>query len=120
LIQNLLLNYKLSEYHTGYRAYSREALEGLPLERNSDDFLFDNEVLAQAIYFQYRIGELSCPTRYFAEASSINFARSIRYGFGVLFTSLKFRLQRLGVARFQIFRRDQEHAGSPDYYERVR
>ncbi|MFY9571877.1 MAG: glycosyltransferase family 2 protein, partial [Blastocatellia bacterium] len=86
LFQNVLLNYKLSEYHTGYRAFSRTVLERLPLEENSDDFVFDNEVLAQVIYFKYRIGEVSCPTRYFAEASSINFPRSVRYGLGVLAT----------------------------------
>lgn len=100
---NLLLNYKLSEYHTGYRAFSRETLEQLPLADLSDDFVFDNQVLAQAIYFRKRIGEISCPTRYFAEASSINFRRSVKYGFGVLRTSAQFRLQRFGVGRFAIF-----------------
>jgi glycosyltransferase involved in cell wall biosynthesis len=102
-IQNLLLNYKLSEYHTGYRAFDRRVLNELPLEENSDDFTFDNEILAQAVYFRYRIGEVSCPTRYFAEASSIGFSRSVVYGFGVLWTSLKFRFQRMGIARFAIF-----------------
>lgn len=118
LAQNILLNYKLSEYHTGYRAFARQVLEILPLEENSDDFLFDNEILAQAIYFNYRIGEVSCPTRYFAEASSINFARSVKYGLGVLATSIKFRLQRLGLGKFKLF----SPSGSklaPDYYERV-
>lgn len=71
LVQNILLNYKLSEYHTGYRAFDRKVLERLPLEENSDDFVFDNEILAQAIYFTYRIGEISCPARYFPEASLI-------------------------------------------------
>ena len=102
-IQNLLLNYKLSEYHTGYRAFDRRVLDELPLEENSDDFVFDNEILAQAVYFRYRIGEISCPARYFAEASSIGFSRSLTYGFGVLWTSLKFRFQRMGIASFAIF-----------------
>ena len=105
-IQNILLNYKLSEYHTGYRAFARRVLQELPLEENSDDFVFDNEILAQAVYFRYQIGELSCPARYFAEASSIGFARSVRYGIGVLKTSLKFRLRRMGVSRFAIFNPD--------------
>ena len=117
-IQNLLMNYKLSEYHTGYRAYDRRFLEEVPLEENSDDFVFDNEVLAQAVYFNYRIGEISCPARYFAEASSISFTRSVRYGLGVLATSVKFRLQRMRLASFRLF----TAAGNklaPDYYERV-
>ena len=116
--QNLLLNYKLSEYHTGYRAFDRRVLNELPLEENADDFLFDNQILAQAIYFGYRIGEVSCPTRYFAEASSIGFSRSLVYGFGVLWTSLKFRLQRMGVGSFAIF----DAKGTKlihDYYEKV-
>ena len=90
LIQNLVLGAKLSEFHTGYRAFSREVLETLPLEENSDDFVFDNEMLAQGLFFRYRYGEISCPTRYFEEASSISLARSIRYGIGVLSTTLKF------------------------------
>jgi glycosyltransferase involved in cell wall biosynthesis len=89
--QNLLLGHKLSEYHTGYRAFSRRVLETLPLSENSDDFVFDNQVLAQAVFFGFSIGELSCPARYFPEASSIDFARSVRYGLGVLATSLEFR-----------------------------
>src|SRR5438270_9577089 len=101
--QNLLLNYKLSEYHSGYRAFSREVLEALPLEENTDDFAFDNEMLAQAIYFGFHVGEISCPTKYFAEASSINFRRSVKYGLSVLATSLKFRSQRIGLASFSIF-----------------
>jgi glycosyltransferase involved in cell wall biosynthesis len=84
LIENMLLSHKLSEYHTGYRAYSRKVLETIPFERNSDDFVFDNQVLAQAIHFGFSIGEISCPTKYFPEASSINFRRSLVYGFGVL------------------------------------
>ncbi len=102
-MQNLFLNYKLSEYHTGYRAFSRAVLESLPLEENTDDFAFDNEMLAQAIYFGYHIGEISCPTKYFAEASSINFRRSVKYGIAVLATSVKFRLQRMGWRNFSIF-----------------
>ncbi len=103
LFQNLLLNYKLSEYHTGYRAFSRKVLESLPLEANSDDFVFDNQMLAQIIAFGFHIGEVSCPARYFAEASSINFRRSVKYGFGVLATSIKFRLQKMRLGSFQIF-----------------
>ena len=86
-VENLLLGAKLSEYHTGYRAYAREVLETLPLNENSDDFVFDNELLAQAIAFGFRIGEISCPTHYSPEASSINFQRSVVYGFGVLGTA---------------------------------
>jgi glycosyltransferase involved in cell wall biosynthesis len=103
LFENLLLNHKLSEYHTGYRAFSREVLERLPLDANSNDFLFDNQMLAQLIWFGYRIGEVSCPTRYFPEASSINFRRSMVYGFGVLKTSLQFRLQKCGIISSPIF-----------------
>src|SRR5436309_7791440 len=102
-VQNLLLGYKLSEYHTGFRAFSRQVLETLPIEENSDDFLFDNEMLAQAIYFNYQIGETSCPTKYFAEASSISFKRSLKYGLGVLWTSLKFRLQKMRLVKFRLF-----------------
>ncbi len=105
-IQNLFLKVKLSEYHTGYRAFKREVLETLPLEENSDDFLFDNEILTQVVYFGYRIGEISCPTRYFKEASSINFIRSVRYGFGVLWTVARFILQKTGIMSFKIFRKD--------------
>jgi len=117
-IQNILLNYKLSEYHTGYRAFARRVLQELPLEENSDDFVFDNEILTQAVYFKYRIGELSCPARYFAEASSIGFSRSIRYGLGVLRTSLKFRFQKLGILSFAIFKSTGDKIPS-DYYEQV-
>lgn len=105
-IENLLLGYKLSEYHTGYRAFSRDVLEKLPLHENSNDFVFDNEMLAQAIFFGYRIGEITCPTKYFPEASSINFSRSVVYGIGVISTALKFRLQKMGVKKFSIFTRD--------------
>jgi glycosyltransferase involved in cell wall biosynthesis len=119
LFQNLLLGYKLSEYHTGYRAFSRKVLESLPLEENSDDFLFDNQMLAQIIFFGFRIGEISCPTRYFAEASSLNFRRSLQYGFGVLATSVMFRLQKLHLARFDIFREEGQRLVQ-DYYELVK
>jgi len=103
LIENMLMGAKLSEYHTGFRAYSRELLEALPLERNSEDFVFDNQVLAQAVLMGARIGEISCPTRYFEEASSINFRRSVVYGLGVLRTSMQFRLAKWGVYRAPIF-----------------
>jgi len=114
LAQNLLLRQKLSEYHTGFRAFRREVLETLPLEENSDDFVFDNEMITQAFFFGYRVGEISCPTRYFEDASSINFSRSIKYGIGVLETSIKFRLHSLGLIRSKIFR---ENGGKllPDY-----
>jgi glycosyltransferase involved in cell wall biosynthesis len=101
--QNLIAGAKLSEYHTGFRAFSKDVLLNLPLLENSDDFVFDNEMLAQCIYFGYRIGELSCPTKYFADASSINFSRSVKYGFGVLGTTLKCRLQKMGIAKFRLF-----------------
>ncbi len=103
LAQNLCLGAKLSEYHTGFRAFSAELLRTLPLEENSDDFVFDNEMLAQALYFGYRIGEISCPTRYMEEASSINFPRSVRYGFGVLAVTVKFLAARWGVAKLAMF-----------------
>ena len=103
LAQNFLLRAKLSEYHTGYRAFSRKVLEELPLLANSDDFVFDNEMLAQVIAFGYRLGEVSCPTRYFAEASSINFRRSVVYGLGVLRTSLCYRLWKWGLIHPRIF-----------------
>ena len=104
LFQNLCLKAKLSEYHSGFRAFSSELLRSLPLEENSDDFVFDNEMLAQAVWFGFRLGEVSCPTRYMEEASSISFRRSVRYGFGVLGVSLKFIAARSGVARPAIFR----------------
>jgi glycosyltransferase involved in cell wall biosynthesis len=95
--ENVLLGYKLAEYHTGYRAFSRRLLETLPLEENSDDFVFDNQMLAQAIWFGFQIGEISCPARYFPEASSIGFRRSVQYGLGVLGTALEYRATRLGI-----------------------
>jgi len=101
--QNLMLDERLSEYHTGYRAFSKKVLENIPLEANSNDFVFDNQMLAQAAFFDYRIGELSCPTKYFPEASSINLARSIKYGFGVVATSLKYVLEKLKIKHFPIF-----------------
>ncbi len=94
-VENIILGAKLSEYHTGYRAFSRQLLEQLPIEHNSDDFVFDNQMLTQILCFGYTIAEVSCPTKYFAEASSINLPRSIKYGLGCLFTSLKFRLAKM-------------------------
>lgn len=95
--QNLFLGVKLSEYHTGYRAFSRELLQTLPLLENSDDFVFDNQMIAQTVMFNFRIGEISCPTKYFAEASSINFKRSVEYGLGVLATTISFAAHKLGI-----------------------
>lgn len=103
LAENLLIGAKLSEYHTGYRAFSRVLLEDLPLERNSDDFLFDNQMLAQIIWRGHMIAEVSCPTKYFAEASSINLRRSIQYGLGCLATALTFRLAKMGLIRSGLF-----------------
>lgn len=94
--QNLVAGCKLSEFHTGYRAFTREVLEALPLDANSDDFVFDNQMLMQVLAFDFRIGEISCPTRYFPEASQISFRRSVRYGFGVLATAFTYRLWRWG------------------------
>ena len=101
--ENLFLGIKLSEYHTGYRAFSRDVLTRLPLVENSDDFVFDNQMLAQCAHFGFSIGEVSCPTKYFEEASSINFRRSVKYGLGVVATALQFGLQRAGLAKFRIF-----------------
>jgi hypothetical protein len=103
LFENLMLGLKLSEYHTGYRAWRRSVLERLPLEQNSDDFVFDNQMLAQSAYFGFRIGEISCPTRYIPEASSINFKRSVVYGMGVIKTSLQYRAQRLRLINSPLF-----------------
>ena len=103
LIENSLLRAKLSEYHTGYRAFSRHLLEQLPLNNNSDDFVFDNQMLAQIIWFGYTIAEVSCPTKYFAEASSISLLRSIKYGFGCLSTAMLLYLARIGVIRSKRF-----------------
>jgi glycosyltransferase involved in cell wall biosynthesis len=114
--ENVMLSYKLSEYHTGYRAFTREVLQKLPLEENTDDFAFDNEILAQAVYFRFRTGEISCPTKYFPEASSINFRRSVTYGLSVLATSVKFRLQKWGVHKFPMFSERGKRL-LLDYYE---
>lgn len=101
--QNLLQGAKLSEYHTGYRGYTREVLERLPWQKNSDDFIFDNQFLAQAIYADFKIGEVSCPTKYFEEASSINFSRSVKYGLGCMKVAVKFWLSRAGICRSRLF-----------------
>ncbi len=103
LVENLLIGAKLSEYHTGYRAFSRSLLEQLPLEANSDDFVFDNQMLVQIAWFGYTIAEMSCPTKYFAEASSINFRRSVSYGFGCLATALTFRLAKAHLVNSPLF-----------------
>ena len=103
LIQNLLLGYKLSEYHTGYRAFSREVLEKLPLENNDEDFVFDNQMLSQIIYAGFNIGEVTCPTRYMEDSSSISFIRAVHYGLGVIQTSVTFRLHRWGLCRNRVF-----------------
>jgi glycosyltransferase involved in cell wall biosynthesis len=118
--ENLFLGIKLSEYHTGYRAFSRDVLTTLPLLENSDDFVFDNEMLAQCAHFKFRIGEVSCPTKYFAEASSINFRRSVKYGLGVVATTLKFALQKVGLGHFRIFssRGRKLEPNFPTYYVR--
>jgi glycosyltransferase involved in cell wall biosynthesis len=103
LVENIFLGAKLSEYHTGYRAFSRKLLEQLPLEQNSDDFLFDNQMLAQVLWFGHTIAEVTCPTKYFTEASSINFRRSVKYGFGCLTTSLAFRLAKMNLINSRLF-----------------
>jgi glycosyltransferase involved in cell wall biosynthesis len=105
LLGNLLLGTKVSEFHTGYRAFSRELLERLPLDANSDDFVFDNQVLAETVWLGYTIGEVSCPTRYAGDSSSIDFWRSVRYGFGCLSTAAQFRLARWGVLQSPKFPR---------------
>jgi len=104
--ENVVTGAKLSEYHTGYRAFSREVLLALPLEENSDDFVFDAQMLAQCIYFGFRVGEVSCPTRYEPDSSSINFRRSVVYGLGVVRTSLAFRLHKMGLAHSSLFDRN--------------
>jgi glycosyltransferase involved in cell wall biosynthesis len=116
--ENLFLHAKLSEYHTGYRAFSRGVLTELPLLENSDDFVFDNQMLAQCVYFGFRIGEVSCPTKYFAEASSINFQRSVKYGLEVVGTTLQFALQKAGLIHLPRFsdRGRKLQAGYPNYY----
>jgi glycosyltransferase involved in cell wall biosynthesis len=118
--ENLFLGVKLSEYHTGYRAFSRQVLTELPLAENSDDFVFDNQMLAQCVYFGYRIGEVSCPTKYFEEASSINFRRSVTYGLGVIGTTLQFAVQRASLGSFRIFSQKGRklEASGVSYYAR--
>jgi glycosyltransferase involved in cell wall biosynthesis len=103
LFSNVMLGSKLSEFHTGYRAFSRELLENLPLQEDSDDFVFDNQMLAQVLWFGFTIAEVSCPTRYAGESSSINFRRSIRYGFGCLLTAITFRLARMQLISSRLF-----------------
>jgi len=115
--QNLMMGAKLSEYHTGYRAFSRAALETLPLLANSDDFVFDNQMLAQAVAFGLQLGEISCPTRYFAEASSINFRRSVIYGLGVVNTSIKYRLWKWHLHKSRLFSTSPTLRLLPSYYE---
>ena len=103
-LQNILMSQKLSEYHTGYRAFSKEVLENIAFEKNSDDFVFDNQMLAQIFYKGYEIAEITCPTKYFDEASSINFSRSVKYGFGVLNVSFLYFLTKLGVFNWKILK----------------
>ncbi len=103
LFSNVLMRAKLSEYHTGYRAFSRELLQRLPLDANSDDFVFDNQVLAQVLWLGYVVAEVSCPTKYFPEASSIDFPRSVRYGLGCVATAIRFRLTKMGIVRSRLF-----------------
>ena len=102
--ENVMIGAKLSEYHTGYRAFSRKVLEEINFASNSDDFIFDNQVLSQVIFAGYEIGEITCPTKYFGEASSINFRRSVKYGFGVILTSWMHFFQRIGLAKFEMYR----------------
>jgi len=102
-VENIMTGAKLSEYHTGYRAFSRQLLEKLPREKNSDDFVFDNQMLAQILWFGYRIAEVSCPTQYFPQASSINFRRSLKYGWGCLTTAFKYRLAKMNLIKSGLF-----------------
>jgi len=115
--QNLFLGVKLSEYHTGFRAFSRELLETLPILENSDDFVFDNQMIAQAVMFGFKIGEISCPTKYFEEASSINFKRSVEYGLGVLGTTLSFVGHKLGIIHLPRFDSNGRKVGETLYSE---
>jgi hypothetical protein len=103
--QNMLVNYKLSEYHTGYRSFSREVLEGINFNANDDDFVFDNEMLSQIIYAGFDIAEVTCPTKYFDEASSINFQRSAKYGMGVLRVSIGHFFQRMGLVKMEMYKK---------------
>ncbi|MCS7017985.1 MAG: glycosyltransferase family 2 protein [Cytophagales bacterium] len=104
-VQNLMMNQKLSEYHTGYRAYSRQVLETVAYERNSDNFVFDNQMIAQIFYHNFEIAEVTCPTKYFDEASSINFRNSVKYGLGVLGVSFRYMLAKMGIAKWHILER---------------
>ncbi len=106
LFENMLTLAKFSEYHSGYRAFTRKFLETVPWQKNSNDFVFDNQILLQALFFGFRVGEISCPTRYSPESSSIDFFSSLRYGIGVLKTAFQYRLQRLGLMKFKIFSND--------------
>ena len=108
LFENLLIGAKLSEYHTGYRTFSRQLLEKLPIDQNSDDFVFDNQMLAQIIYLGYQVAEVSCPTKYFPEASSINFSRSVKYGLGCLTTAVKFRFAKMNLIKSRLFPGDSK------------
>jgi len=119
LFQNLFLGVKLSEYHTGFRAFSRELLETLPLLENSDDFVFDNQMIAQAVMFGFRIGEISCPTKYFKEASSINFKRSVKYGLGVLATTLSFAANKWKILHTPRFTATGRKL-TPAYYSEIK
>ncbi|MBW8034518.1 MAG: glycosyltransferase family 2 protein [Planctomycetes bacterium] len=103
MAENIMTGAKLSEYHTGYRAFSRQLLEKIPFHENSDDFVFDNQMLAQILWHDYQIAEVSCPTKYFAEASSINFRRSLKYGFGCLATAIKYRLAKMNLIKSKLF-----------------
>jgi glycosyltransferase involved in cell wall biosynthesis len=114
LTENVILGVKLSEYHTGYRAFSRTILEQLPLDANSDDFVFDNQMLAQVFWFGHTVAEISCPTKYFAEASSINFRRSVIYGFGCLATAARYRAVKWGLMRSKLFPKQVANAGSTE------
>ena len=102
--QNILMSQKLSEYHTGYRAFSKDVFDSIDIELNSDDFIFDNQMIAQLFYAGYEIGEVTCPTKYFEEASSINFSRSVKYGFGVIGVSIAYRLAKWGISKNIIFK----------------
>lgn len=112
LVQNLLVNHKLSEYHTGYRSFSREVLTTINFNSNSDDFVFDNEMLSQIIYADFGIAEVTCPTKYFEEASSINFKRSVKYGLGVLRVSINHFLQRMGFIKLELYKQNKVEAKS--------
>ena len=105
MIQNILMGQKLSEYHTGYRAFTRNVIETINYNTNSDDFIFDNQVLVQIFYSGFEIAEITCPTKYFKDASSINFRRSIKYGFGVLMVSIMYFLQKSGLFKFKLFKK---------------